>query len=67
MNISPRDVANWCLRMSRAQAEELIKQAGYQSRVVSDDGIQYAGAADFRPNRINLTLIDGIVVEVSVG
>ncbi len=51
----------------REDAERAIATAGFITRVVMEDGFQYYVTSDDLPNRINLVLIDGYVVEASVG
>ena len=51
----------------RDDAERLAAKAGFLTRIVMEDGFQYYITSDNLPNRVNLVLIDGSVVEVSVG
>lgn len=51
----------------RTEAERISYTEGFITRVVMEDGFQYYVVSDSIPNRINLVLIDGFVVETSVG
>jgi len=53
--------------MAEAYAIEQIEAAGYEWRVVKRDLEEFPATMDYRPNRINLTIKEGIVYEVSVG
>lgn len=50
-----------------AEVQGISAQEGFITRVVMEDGFQYYVTSDDIPNRINLVLIDGVVVETSVG
>ena len=62
-----RDIANWCRGQRLDVARARIVENGLLVRVISLDGIQFGGTADHVPGRINLDVIDGIVVDSSVG
>lgn len=49
------------------QAKRQITEAGYEVRVVSVDGDSRPVTMDFRPDRINLTLVDGVVTKATQG
>ena len=51
----------------RAAAKAAVIAAGYEFRVISADGEQRAVTLDYRPDRINAAIVDGVVTEVSVG
>ena len=51
----------------RAEAERISAKEGFLTRVVMEDGFSYYVTSDNMPNRINFVLIDGKVVETSVG
>ena len=52
---------------TKADAVKIIKSRELRSRVLSEDGMQYAGTRDFRRDRINLEIIDGKVTDARVG
>lgn len=51
----------------RAEAEQISAKEGFMTRVVMEDGFTYYVTSDNMPNRINFVLIDGKVIETSVG
>lgn len=51
----------------RGVAKAAAVAAGYQWRVVSVDGESLIVTADYLPNRIDATIVDGVVTEVGVG
>lgn len=53
------------LRLSDAQA--FIAERGMQSRVVSQDGMSFYFTTDYHTRRINLEVIDDVVVGTRVG
>jgi hypothetical protein len=48
--------------LTQAEADEQARAAGLTTRVVGVDGIDLAVTMDFRPDRLNLMLFDGVVV-----
>ena len=62
-----RQIASRLIGMTAPLATRTAEMSGRKIRVISEDGVPYVGTSDWRPERINLTLIDGKVVEVSVG
>lgn len=50
-----------------AQAKAQIADAGYEARVVSVDGDVRPVTMDYRPDRINLTIVDKVVTNATVG
>lgn len=53
------------LPVKRAKAQ--IAEAGYEARVVSVDGDVRPVTMDYRPDRINLTIVDKVVTNATVG
>ena len=49
------------------QAKTQIADAGYEARVVSVDGDVRPVTMDYRPDRINLTIVDKVVTNATVG
>ncbi len=49
------------------QAKAAIAEAGYEARVVSVDGDVRPVTMDYRPDRINLTIVDKVVTKATVG
>ena len=52
---------------SAKQAKAAIAEAGYEARVVSVDGDVRPVTMDYRPDRINLTIVDKVVTKATVG
>jgi hypothetical protein len=50
-----------------ADADEFCKANGYTMRVVREDGRRYLCTAQVKVNRLNLTLVNGVITEVSLG
>ena len=48
---------------TKAEAVIIIKAAGFTCRVTKEDGDHYMGTCDFNPNRLDLEIQDGLVVE----
>jgi hypothetical protein len=48
--------------LTQAEADEQARATGLTTRVVGVDGMDLAATMDFRPDRLNLMLFDGIVV-----
>lgn len=51
----------------RGEAKAAAAAAGYEFRVLSVDGESKVGTSDYRTDRINASIEDGVVTEVSVG
>lgn len=44
-----------------------IKEAGFRARIRSEDGVGRVGTADYRTDRVNLHVVDGVVTEAGIG
>ena len=53
--------------MKLARARTAAQEGGYAFRVVSVDGESRPVTMDYRPDRLNATVVDGRVTEVTVG
>ena len=53
--------------LSAKQAKAQIVDEGYEVRVVSVDGDTRPATMDYRPDRINLTIVDGVVTKATQG
>jgi hypothetical protein len=63
-------IQDTCLRVRRmrlSDAIDLIVKRGLVYRIVSQDGLQFAGTSDTVPFRINLEVIDDTIVEARAG
>lgn len=65
MNIE--DVCKQVLNLSESDAVNYIIAAGFKVRVVERDGQRSVHTREFRPNRINLLVKEGIVFETTLG
>jgi hypothetical protein len=52
---------------SESDATALIESEGFTARVTERDGEPLPATMDYRIDRFNLTVVDGIVTELSVG
>ena len=55
------------LGMDELEATKQIESSGRVSRIAERDGESFALTADYSTNRINLTIVSGIVSAISVG
>jgi len=53
--------------LSETEALELAKTNGWEVRVVSRDGEDFAITMDYRADRVNLTVVDDVVTASTVG
>jgi hypothetical protein len=53
--------------LSESEAVDTAKANGWESRVVSRDGEALAVTMDYRMDRVNLTIVDGVVTKSAVG
>lgn len=53
--------------LSESEAVDTAKANGWESRVVSRDGEALAVTTDYRMDRVNLTIVDGVVTKSAVG
>jgi hypothetical protein len=60
-------IADSVVGRSEPEAVSVIEAAGLTVRVMSRDGEDFAMTFDFRTDRINLDVVDGIVVAATVG
>lgn len=50
------------------EAIKMIEEAGFKARIIARDGKVFIVTMDFRPgDRINISIIGGVVVEASPG
>jgi heat shock protein HslJ len=64
---SPGAFAVSLIGQSTKQAKAAIAEAGYEARVVSVDGDVRPVTMDYRPDRINVTIVDKVVTNATVG
>jgi hypothetical protein len=62
-----RESLDGLIGLTEAAAAEEAESGGWVTRVVARDGENYPATKDYRPERVNLTVIGGIVMSVSVG
>jgi hypothetical protein len=53
--------------MPKAEAERTARAAGWQFRVAREDGEEFALTMDYREDRVNVEVDDGVVTDVNVG
>jgi len=53
--------------LSEAEATDVATAQGWEVRVVSRDGEDFAVTKDFRSDRVNLTLVDDVVTGADIG
>ncbi|MEM7337468.1 MAG: hypothetical protein AAF467_02405 [Actinomycetota bacterium] len=63
----PRPFEVALVGLSEAAAREAAEAAGYQWRVVHRDGQDFAVTLDYNENRVNVTIVDSVVVEATRG
>jgi len=49
------------------EARTILEQSGFSWRVTNVDGSSRIITDDYRPDRVNITLVNGIVLETSNG
>lgn len=64
---SPGAFAVTLVGQPRAEAKAAARDEGYEFRVLSVDGDQRPATMDYRPDRINVTIVDGTVTQAGVG
>lgn len=64
---SPAEFAMTLVGLTTKQAKAKIAEQGYEARVVSVDGDVRPVTMDYRPDRINLTIVDGVVTQATQG
>ncbi len=63
----PQAFESTLIGMSEQAAREATESAGYRWRVMSIDGEDLIGTADYDEGRVNVKLIDGVVTEAWLG
>jgi hypothetical protein len=53
--------------LDRETASELCKENDYQVRIVREDSINYVITMDFRFDRINLEIDNGVITKCDIG
>lgn len=61
------DFALALIDLPKDEAIAAIDNAGFSWRISSEDGEDFALTMDYLEERVNLTILDGIVVEVAIG
>ena len=49
------------------QSKRIAEYNNYELRVVCEDGVSYVVTADFRVDRVNVELSNGLVIKAYVG
>ena len=67
-DVTPFEVATGeLIGLSEPDAQTCIEEAGLTGRVVYRDGESFPVTLDYRPDRINMSIEEGFVVEVTLG
>lgn len=61
------DVAASLIGLSEERAVEVAKEQGFEVRVTERDGESFPVTADYRMDRVNVSIAEGVVVQASVG
>jgi hypothetical protein len=64
---SEKKFAFTLIGMKKDEAEVEAQKEGFNIRVVEQDGQNFAGTCDYRFDRINLYITDGIIKKVAIG
>lgn len=62
-----KEFADSLLGKTEELAIKAVLDAGLLYRIVARDGDEYALTADYRPNRVNMRIVDDLVVDAVVG
>jgi hypothetical protein len=63
----PAEKANTLVGLTEDEAMKTASSAGWEFRIAARDGEQYMLTTDYVMNRVNVTIVEGIVTEVTVG
>ncbi len=66
-NPIPTDEANTLIGLTEDEAMKVASSEGWEYRVAARDGEQYMLTADYIVNRVNVTIVEGTITEVTVG
>jgi len=61
-----KDILEKIIGKTESEARKIAQEYGYDSRVIVSDGVAYIVTADFRTDRVNLELTNGIVTDASI-
>lgn len=61
------DVATSLIGLPEERAVEVAKEQGFEVRVTERDGESFPVTADYRMDRVNVSIADGLVVTASIG
>lgn len=59
--------ANEVIGMTEADAIAKIETAGFVYRIMERDGVNFMGTCDYRTDRVNLSITEGVVTHADVG
>lgn len=52
---------------SEAESRKIVEENGYTFRVTAKDGVNYIVTCDFDTNRVNVVLVNNIIIESYLG
>lgn len=61
------DEANTLIGLTEDEAMKVASSEGWEFRIAARDGEQYMLTADYIVNRVNVTIVEGTITEVTVG
>lgn len=64
---SEKKFAFTLIGMKKEAADIAAEAEGFKTRVVEQDGQHFAGTCDYRFDRINLYITDGVITKVAIG
>lgn len=63
----PAEKANTLIGLTEDEAMKVASSEGWEFRIAARDGEQYMLTADYIVNRVNVTIVQGMITEVTVG
>lgn len=67
MDTLPFNVCEAVIGVKSAYARKIVTDAGLIPRTVKEDGQAYITTQDFNKNRVNLSVVDDIIVRATIG
>ena len=67
MTIQAASILDMLIGLKQSEAEAMIRASGLRIRVVSRDGKHFILKTDYRLDRVNLTVVGGVVTKAMVG
>lgn len=61
------DILNKFIGLTYEQAVELSYELSYELRLVQKDGVKYWCTQDLRFDRLNITIVEDLIMEIYIG